>query len=211
MIGAALAWLTRRRSSVVAQSQDEAAGLRNRLSTAQSEIARLQAQLRQSEESRQRLIAAGAQANPLQPQVAKEQEWHQKWSEGDAEIEQPVVKQPVPEMEIPSPERSEQGWQQKWSEGEAKIEQPRVEPPAVEVKPPLERSGQRKDRLEEINGIGPVFARRFNEAGIYTFAELAELTPERVHEIVHTEEWQKIDPDAWIAEAKERAQVPAGL
>lgn len=168
MIGVALAWLTRRRRNRVGQSQDEAAGLRRRLSTAQAEIARLQAQLTESEQSRQRLVAAGAQANQLRTQVAEEEDWRQKWSEGEAEIEQP----------------------------------------RAEMKPP-ERAVRPKDRLEEINGIGPVFARRLNEAGIYTFAELAELTPERVHEIVHTEEWQKIDPEAWIAGARKRAQVPA--
>lgn len=59
-----------------------------------------------------------------------------------------------------------------------------------------------KDNLERINGIGPVFSRRLNEAEIYTFDQLAALSPERIHEMITPEPWQHIDPEAWIAEAK---------
>ncbi|MCP4425293.1 MAG: hypothetical protein GY803_12430 [Chloroflexi bacterium] len=62
-----------------------------------------------------------------------------------------------------------------------------------------------KDRLERINGIGKVFAARFNEAGVYTFADLAALSAERAHEIINPEEWQAIEPDEWIAEAAQFA------
>jgi predicted flap endonuclease-1-like 5' DNA nuclease len=65
---------------------------------------------------------------------------------------------------------------------------------------------QRKDRLERIKGIGAVFARRFNDAGIFTFDQLAALTPEQIEEIVQVEGWQKIEPEQWIAEAKVLAQ-----
>lgn len=58
-----------------------------------------------------------------------------------------------------------------------------------------------KDQLEKIHGIGKVFAARFNEAGIYTFADLAALSPERAREIINPEEWQAIEPEAWIAGA----------
>lgn len=63
-----------------------------------------------------------------------------------------------------------------------------------------------KDQLEKIHGIGKVFARRFNEAGVATFADLAALTPERAHEIINPEEWQAIEPEAWIAEAGQFAE-----
>lgn len=59
------------------------------------------------------------------------------------------------------------------------------------------------DRLEKIHGIGAVFARRLNEAGIHTFAELAQLTPNQIRDIVAVDEWQKIEPEAWIAEAQQ--------
>ena len=59
-----------------------------------------------------------------------------------------------------------------------------------------------RDNLERINGIGPVFAQRFNAANILTFDQLAALSPERVNEIIAPQPWQQIDPEAWIAEAK---------
>lgn len=63
-----------------------------------------------------------------------------------------------------------------------------------------------RDRLQKIHGIGDVFTRRFNEAGVYTFAHLAALTPERAREIINPEEWQAIEPEQWIAEAKQFAE-----
>lgn len=63
-----------------------------------------------------------------------------------------------------------------------------------------------KDNLERINGIGPVFARRFDKANVFTFSQLAALSPERIQEIIMPQPWQHIDPDAWIAEAKEFAE-----
>lgn len=62
------------------------------------------------------------------------------------------------------------------------------------------------DDLVIINGIGEVYARKLNEAGIMTFAQLAETSPERIREICEPEPWQKIEPEAWAAEAAERAQ-----
>ena len=70
-------------------------------------------------------------------------------------------------------------------------------PPKVIVK--------EKDNLEKIKGIGVVFAKRFNDADVHTFAELAALTVERAREIINPEEWQAIDPEAWIAEARKFA------
>ncbi len=62
-----------------------------------------------------------------------------------------------------------------------------------------------KDQLEKIKGIGKVFAGRLNEAGVFTFADLAALSAERAHEIINPEEWQAIEPDEWIAEAAQFA------
>ncbi len=63
-----------------------------------------------------------------------------------------------------------------------------------------------RDRLQKIHGIGDVFTRRFNEAGVFTFAQLAALTPERAREIINPEEWQAIEPDQWISEANQFAE-----
>ena len=62
-----------------------------------------------------------------------------------------------------------------------------------------------KDPLEKIEGIGPVYAKRLNEAGIFSFWQLAEQTPERVREIINPKEWQKIEPESWIAQARAMA------
>lgn len=58
------------------------------------------------------------------------------------------------------------------------------------------------DQLEDIDGIGDVYAQRLNEAGIYAFEQLAELSVDRIRELIGPEEWQKIDPESWIAQAK---------
>ena len=66
--------------------------------------------------------------------------------------------------------------------------------------------GQTSDRLQMVNGIGNVFARRLNEAGVRTFVELASLSADQLVEIVQAKPWQNIDPDGWIAQAAELAQ-----
>jgi predicted flap endonuclease-1-like 5' DNA nuclease len=67
-----------------------------------------------------------------------------------------------------------------------------------------------RDRLIDIIGIGPVFERRLNKAGISTFAQLASTSSARIHEIIEPEEWQAIDAEAWIAEAREFVERRAG-
>lgn len=69
---------------------------------------------------------------------------------------------------------------------------------------------ENEDPLEEITGIGPVIAARFNAAGIYTFAELASISPERAKEIAATKNWQKTEPEKWIREAQALAKANRG-
>jgi len=42
----------------------------------------------------------------------------------------------------------------------------------------------RKDNLQAIKGVGPVISKRLNEAGIYTFQELSQLTANELEEIM---------------------------
>jgi len=56
------------------------------------------------------------------------------------------------------------------------------------------------DALEEINGIGPVFANRLNEAGIYTYSQLASSSPDELKQITGVTRW---DPADWITQAGE--------
>lgn len=66
-----------------------------------------------------------------------------------------------------------------------------------------------KDSLQKINGIGPVFAQKFNEAGIHTFADLGSLSPEKALEIIQPQEWQAVHPELWIEQARLLAQQQA--
>ena len=54
--------------------------------------------------------------------------------------------------------------------------------------------------LTAISGVGPTFARRLNEAGVFTYAQLASLTPDEVVTITQVAEWQG-DPLDWINQA----------
>lgn len=58
------------------------------------------------------------------------------------------------------------------------------------------------DQLEAIHGIGPVYARRLNEAGILTYADLAQTTPEQLIASVASDSNLTPDVAAWINEAK---------
>jgi predicted flap endonuclease-1-like 5' DNA nuclease len=42
------------------------------------------------------------------------------------------------------------------------------------------KTNTRKDDLKVINGIGPALEKRLNDTGIYTFADLVQLTPEEL-------------------------------
>ena len=43
---------------------------------------------------------------------------------------------------------------------------------------------QGRDNLQAIKGVGPVFAKRLNEGGVYTFEQLSRLTPGQLEEIL---------------------------
>ncbi|NJN18662.1 MAG: hypothetical protein HC822_21605, partial [Oscillochloris sp.] len=61
-------------------------------------------------------------------------------------------------------------------------------------------AADQNDALIDINGIGPVFEQRLNAAGVRSFAQLAGMAPERVHEIIGVTRLP-VDAEAWIAEA----------
>lgn len=61
----------------------------------------------------------------------------------------------------------------------------------------------RKDDLTEIKGIGPFIEKRLNMIGIYSFQQLAELTPESVDRVGAAIEFfpQRIVKDDWVGQA----------
>ena len=66
-------------------------------------------------------------------------------------------------------------------------------------------TGGEPDKLQMINGIGNVFAKRLNDAGIFTFADMARVTPEKVIEIVKARPWQAADVEMWLEQARQFA------
>jgi predicted flap endonuclease-1-like 5' DNA nuclease len=58
------------------------------------------------------------------------------------------------------------------------------------------------DDLTEIKGIGPTFARRLIEAGITTFADVANASPDYLREVTHAS--AVAHPEEWIADAQNR-------
>jgi hypothetical protein len=60
------------------------------------------------------------------------------------------------------------------------------------------------DALEEIKGIGPVFANRLNAAGIVTFAQVASTSPDELARITGVTRW---DPADWVSEAAKLADA----
>jgi len=52
----------------------------------------------------------------------------------------------------------------------------------AKTRPTADRAG--KDNFQAIRGVGPVIAKRLNEAGVYTFEELSQLNPDELQEIM---------------------------
>lgn len=56
----------------------------------------------------------------------------------------------------------------------------------------------RKDSLVSIRGIGPATEKKLNEAGIESFAQLADMTPKELEPFTGSR-W---DPEEWIIQAR---------
>ncbi len=62
------------------------------------------------------------------------------------------------------------------------------------------------DDLTRIQGIGNVFARKLQDAGISTFAQLAAQSPEHLAAICQAPDWRKPDYQSWIYQAQKLSQ-----
>lgn len=98
-------------------------------------------------------------------------------------------------------------WRRRYAELEAQRSEnpPRasVVPPPVAA-PPVERKTARDD-LKVIKGIGPVIERKLNEAGIYTFEQLGNLTPDDLRRILGNAIERLSDEEALLQQARDRA------
>ncbi|MFZ4634179.1 MAG: helix-hairpin-helix domain-containing protein [Saprospiraceae bacterium] len=83
------------------------------------------------------------------------------------------------------------------------------ETPIVSEQPtaPDQPSGT-KDDLKKIEGVGPKIAQILNEAGILTFAQLADKTAEQIKDILEEAgpRYNIHNPSSWPAQAKFAAE-----
>jgi predicted flap endonuclease-1-like 5' DNA nuclease len=90
-------------------------------------------------------------------------------------------------------------------------EQPVETAPALPTETAAMLAPTDADDLTTINGIGPVYASRLQADGIQTFAQLAELSPERLQEIVGAlRSGNMIDGASWVAQARQLAAASEG-
>lgn len=62
------------------------------------------------------------------------------------------------------------------------------------------------DDLTRIQGVGSVFAKKLVEAGISSFAQLANQTPAQLEAICQAPDWRKTDYASWIYQARKLSQ-----
>lgn len=67
-----------------------------------------------------------------------------------------------------------------------------------------EGSADQKDDLKVISGVGPVYEDKLNSIGIFTFAQVAKLTPEAIKAIEDLTKYfpGKIEREDWVSQAK---------
>ena len=59
------------------------------------------------------------------------------------------------------------------------------------------------DKLTDINGIGPVIAQKLNDAGVTSFQQIADFSPEQIAEIDEKLNFKgRIDREEWVGQAK---------
>lgn len=77
-------------------------------------------------------------------------------------------------------------------------------PVVAEVKAEAPKTAAKGDDLKKLEGVGPKLAEILNEAGITTYAGLAETSIEKLKEILEVagSRYASKDPAPWIAEAK---------
>lgn len=63
------------------------------------------------------------------------------------------------------------------------------------------------DDLEQILGIGPTYARRLQEAGIHTYRDLAQQTPDHLREITGMSLKRTAEAAEWIGDARRLANL----
>jgi large subunit ribosomal protein L21 len=74
---------------------------------------------------------------------------------------------------------------------------------AVPKKTSSDKATVEGDKLTDINGIGPVIAQKLNDAGVISFQQIADFSPEQIAEIDENLNFKgRIDREEWVAQAK---------
>lgn len=60
-------------------------------------------------------------------------------------------------------------------------------------------------RIVDIDGIGPIYAKQLQAAGIDTFEKLAALSPEQLREMINVPQGRRIDAEYWLEQARRYA------
>ncbi len=125
---------------------------------------------------------------------------------------EPAVKQVVVEpAHIPTPVVAVQPAAAEPAAAEPVAAEPAVTEPAVTEVPPaavetpapvIAAAPPVIDDLEIIEGIGPKIAGVLKQAGITSFAQLAEVDPARISEILHAANLRLADPKTWPPQAR---------
>ena len=60
----------------------------------------------------------------------------------------------------------------------------------------------RRDDLTKIHGVGKVFQGKFYDAGYTTWESVSKLSDAEIRRVIQPKDWQKIETDVWIEEAR---------
>ena len=62
------------------------------------------------------------------------------------------------------------------------------------------------DDMTVVKGIGPVYQWKLRDAGVNTYAQLAAADPDQLRRMLDIKDWQRVDIESWIGQARDWAQ-----
>ncbi len=84
----------------------------------------------------------------------------------------------------------------------------------IERDPVVEDPTGKRDDFQQIKGIGPSIAQALHASGVHRFADLARYTPEELVNLLSPKvafiTTQRIERDAWLAQARELTSEQVG-
>ena len=62
------------------------------------------------------------------------------------------------------------------------------------------------DDMTVIKGIGSVYQWKLRDAGVNTYAQLADADPDKLRRMLDVKEWQRVEIESWIEQARDWSQ-----